>query len=96
MDFAFKIGPPVGFAFGIRCMLVLPLESVCVVALPQILEAVDEPQSQRLEQPDQPVCPKPTQSDTTLGKASLANVFKDTASTRIRLLPLPSKTHLPQ
>ena len=56
MDFAFKIGPPVGFAFGIRCMLVLPLESVCVVALPQILEAVDEPQSQRLEQPD--LCPK--------------------------------------
>ena len=37
-------------------LLVLPLESVCVVALPQILEAVDEPQSQRLEQPD--LCPK--------------------------------------
>ena len=56
MGFAFTIGPPVGFAFEIRCMLVLPLESVCVVALPQILEAVDEPQSQRLEQPD--LCPK--------------------------------------
>ena len=56
VGFAFTIGPPVGFAFEIRCMLVLPLESVCVVALPQILEAVDEPQSQRLEQPD--LCPK--------------------------------------
>ena len=56
VGFTFGISLCCGFAFEIRCMLVLPLESVCVVALPQILEAVDEPQSQRLEQPD--LCPK--------------------------------------